>query len=83
MNGLNQNIRFKNGNYYISDTLAENAYICVILCKNPHMISETRITVVGKKHGKPPADYMPITEAEVLKLQRQQNIRKRVQFLGF
>lgn len=80
---MNTNLRFKNGNYYISDTLAENAYIHVVVAKNPMNISETRITVVGKKSGQPPTEYMSITEAEVLKLQRQQNVRKREAFLGF
>lgn len=83
MDGLNPNIRLKNGNYYIADTMAENAYIHVVICKNVHNISETRVSVVGKKQGQPPADYIAICESDVLKLQRQQNIRKRQTFLGF
>lgn len=83
MDGLNPNIRFKNGNYFVEDTMSSTAWIHVIVVKNPHMISETRVTVVGRKEGRPPSDYLPISEGDVLKLQRQQNIRKQQTYLGF
>ena len=75
MNPLNKNFRLKNGNYFVEDTLSENAYVHIVLAKNPMNISETRVSVVGRKEGVPPADFMPIAKNDVLKLQRQQNLR--------
>ena len=80
---MNSNIKFKNGDYFVEEGRSSDRYVHVVIAKNPMNIYETRITVVGKKEGQPPADFMPISEQDVVKLQRQQNIRKREQFLGF
>ena len=77
------NIKLNDGKYYVSDTLSSDGYIALSIFKNPMMVSETRIINHGKKLGRPPADHMPITEEIAMRLLRQQNIRKREQFLGF
>ena len=80
---MNNNFRFKNGNYFIEDTMSDKAFVHIVIGKNPYQISETRMVVVGKKEGVPPDDFMPIAEGDVLKLQREMNMRKRQAFLGW
>jgi hypothetical protein len=80
---MNNNIRFKNGNYYVADSLQENSFRHLVICKNPQNISETRIVNKGVVKGRPPVDYIPISEEDALKLIRQQNMRQRQSFLGF
>ena len=75
-------MRFQNGNYFVEDTMAENAFIHVIIAKSPLNINETQVHVVGKVEGLPPQDYLAICEGDVLKLLRKQNIRKQQTFMG-
>ena len=63
--------------------MSDTAFVHIVIGKNPLKISETRVIVVGRKEGVPPDDFMPINEGDVLKLQREQNMRNRSQFLGF
>ena len=47
------------------------------------IFTKPRIVNHGKQAGHPPADYRPIKEETALRLMREQNLRKRQQFLGF
>ena len=76
-------IKLPNGKYFVEDTMSSDGYIALTICKNPQNIYETRIVNHGKQAGHPPADYRPIKEETALRLMREQNLRKRQQFLGF
>ena len=76
-------IKLPDGQYFVEDTMSPDGYVALTICKNPHMVSETRIVNHGKQKGRPTADMMPIKEETALRLIRIQNQRKREQFLGF
>jgi hypothetical protein len=77
------NIKLNDGKYYVSDTMSSDGYILLSLAKNPHNIYETRVVNHGKQMGRPTPDMKPIKEEIAMRLLRQQNMRKREQFLGF
>lgn len=76
------NIKLPNGRYFVEDTMSKDGYILISLAKNPHNIYETRIVNQGFQKGVPGPDLKPITEAVALRLMREQNIRKRQNFMG-
>lgn len=79
----NNNIKVKNGKYFIEDTMSSTGYILISVAKNPYDIHETRIVNHGRQKGIPGPDLMPMKEAVAQELIRKQNIRKRQQFLGW
>lgn len=79
----NNNLKVKNGKYFVEDTMGPNSYVMLTVGKNPYNIHETSIYNHGTQEGRPGADLMPIKEAVALELIRQQNVRKRQQFMGW
>ena len=79
---MNNNIKLPDGKYFVEDTMSDNGFVLLTICKSPLNIYETRIVNHGIQKGVPGPDLKPITEHVALRLIREQNIRKRQNFMG-